>query len=52
MGMKIVGSLNLGFALIGLNYLLSWILAIVYGRIDGLSALLEILPSVEKYRLE
>ena len=33
MGMKIVGSVNLGFALIGLNYLLSWVLAIVYGRI-------------------
>jgi len=33
MGMKIVGSLNLGFALIALNYLLSWVLAIVYGRI-------------------
>jgi uncharacterized membrane protein (DUF485 family) len=33
MGMKIVGSINLGFMLIGLNYLLSWILAIVYGRV-------------------
>jgi uncharacterized membrane protein (DUF485 family) len=33
MGTKIVGSVNLGFALIGLNYLLSWALAIVYGRI-------------------
>jgi uncharacterized membrane protein (DUF485 family) len=33
MGMKIVGSVNLGFVLIGLNYLLSWILAIVYGRV-------------------
>jgi uncharacterized membrane protein (DUF485 family) len=33
MGMKIVGSLNLGFALIALNYLMSWALAIVYGRI-------------------
>jgi len=33
MGMKIVGSVNLGFALIALNYLLSWVLAIVYGRI-------------------
>ena len=33
MGMKIAGSVNLGFALIALNYLLSWVLAIVYGRI-------------------
>jgi len=33
MGMKIVGSVNLGFALIAFNYLLSWVLAIVYGRI-------------------
>jgi uncharacterized membrane protein (DUF485 family) len=33
MGLKIVGSVNLGFALIALNYLLSWVLAIVYGRI-------------------
>jgi uncharacterized membrane protein (DUF485 family) len=33
MGMKMVGSVNLGFMLIGLNYLLSWILAIVYGRV-------------------
>src|SRR5258707_12947838 len=32
MGIKIVGSVNLGFALIALNYLLSWGLAIVYGR--------------------
>jgi uncharacterized membrane protein (DUF485 family) len=33
MGVKIVGSVNLGFALIALNYLLSWTLAIVYGRV-------------------
>ena len=33
MGMRIVGSVNLGFVLIALNYLLSWGLAIVYGRI-------------------
>ena len=31
--MKMIGSVNLGFMLIGLNYLLSWILAIVYGRV-------------------
>jgi uncharacterized membrane protein (DUF485 family) len=33
MGVKIVGSLNLGFALIGFNYVLSWVLALVYERI-------------------
>jgi uncharacterized membrane protein (DUF485 family) len=33
MGTKVVGSLNLGFVLIALNYLLSWLLAIAYGRI-------------------
>ena len=33
MGIKIVGPLNLGFALIALNYVLSWVLALVYERI-------------------
>jgi uncharacterized membrane protein (DUF485 family) len=33
MGTKVIGSLNLGFTLIAFNYLLSWVLAIVYGRI-------------------
>jgi uncharacterized membrane protein (DUF485 family) len=33
MGTKVIGSVNLGFVLIALNYLLSWGLAIVYGRI-------------------
>jgi len=33
MGTRIIGSVNLGFTLIALNYLLSWVLAIVYGRI-------------------
>jgi uncharacterized membrane protein (DUF485 family) len=33
MGVKIVGPLNLGFALIGFNYVLSWALALVYERI-------------------
>ena len=32
-GMKVVGPVNLGFALIALNYLLSWLLALRYGRI-------------------
>ena len=35
MGSKVIGSLNLGFALIAFNYLLSWVLAIIYGRIAG-----------------
>jgi uncharacterized membrane protein (DUF485 family) len=33
MGMRVVGSVNLGFSLIALNYVLSWVLAIVYGRL-------------------
>jgi uncharacterized membrane protein (DUF485 family) len=33
MGIKVVGSVNLGFVLIALNYVLSWVLAIVYGRV-------------------
>ena len=33
MCMKIVGSIHLGFMLLRLNYLLSWILAIIYGRV-------------------
>ena len=32
-GMKVVGPVNLGFVLIALNYLLSWLLAVLYGRI-------------------
>jgi uncharacterized membrane protein (DUF485 family) len=42
-GMKVVGSVNLGYVLIALNYLLSWLLAILYGviarsRFDPLAA--------------
>ena len=33
MAVKVVGSLNLGFALIAFNYVLSWALALVYERI-------------------
>jgi len=33
LGIKVIGSANLGFALIALNYLISWGLAIAYGRI-------------------
>jgi uncharacterized membrane protein (DUF485 family) len=32
-GTRIAGPVNLGFVLIALNYLLSWALAIAYGRI-------------------
>jgi len=32
-GTKVAGPLSLGFVLIALNYLLSWVLAIAYGRI-------------------
>jgi uncharacterized membrane protein (DUF485 family) len=35
MGTKVIGSVNLGFVLIALNYVLSWVLAIVYGRVAG-----------------
>lgn len=33
LGARVIGSVNLGFVLIGVNYLLSWMLAIAYGRI-------------------
>jgi uncharacterized membrane protein (DUF485 family) len=33
MAVKVVGSLNLGFTLIAFNYVLSWVLALVYERI-------------------
>ena len=33
MAVKVIGSLNLGFALIAFNYVLSWLLALVYERI-------------------
>ena len=33
MGTKVIGSVNVGFVLIAINYLLSWVLAIVYQRI-------------------
>jgi uncharacterized membrane protein (DUF485 family) len=33
MGTKVIGAVNLGFVLIAFNYLLSWVLAIAYGRI-------------------
>lgn len=33
MGIKVVGAFNLGFLLIAVNYVLSWVLAIVYVRV-------------------
>jgi uncharacterized membrane protein (DUF485 family) len=33
MTVKVVGSLNVGFTLIALNYVLSWILALIYERV-------------------
>jgi uncharacterized membrane protein (DUF485 family) len=33
LGSRVIGPVNLGFVLIALNYLLSWVLAIAYGRI-------------------
>ena len=32
-GIKVVGSVNLGFVLITFNYVVSWLLAILYGLI-------------------
>ena len=33
MAVKVFGPLNLGYALIAVNYLISWVLALVYERI-------------------
>lgn len=33
MGTKIIGSINLGYVLIAADYVLSWVLALVYGHI-------------------
>ena len=33
MATKVIGSVNVGFTLIALNYVLSWILALVYERV-------------------
>ena len=35
LGIKIIGAVNFGFVLIAGNYLMSWLLAIVYARISG-----------------
>jgi uncharacterized membrane protein (DUF485 family) len=34
-GVKVIGSVNLGFVLIALNYVLSWALAYIYVRVAG-----------------
>jgi len=35
LGMKVLGSVNLGFVLIAGNYIMSWALAIVYARVSA-----------------
>jgi uncharacterized membrane protein (DUF485 family) len=35
LGTKVLGSVNLGFVLIAGNYVMSWVLAIVYARISA-----------------
>jgi uncharacterized membrane protein (DUF485 family) len=33
MGTKVLGPVNLGFALIALNYLVAWVLSVIYARV-------------------
>src|SRR5260370_32433428 len=33
LGAKVLGPVNLGFALIALNYLVAWVLAVIYARV-------------------
>src|ERR1700688_373136 len=35
LGTKVLGSVNLGFVLIAGNYVISWVLAVVYARISA-----------------
>ena len=35
LGIKLLGAVNLGFVLIAANYLMSWLIAIVYARISA-----------------
>jgi uncharacterized membrane protein (DUF485 family) len=35
LGTKVLGAVNLGFVLIAGNYLMSWVLAVVYARISA-----------------
>jgi uncharacterized membrane protein (DUF485 family) len=33
LGLRVIGSLNLGFLLIGANYVIAWVLALLYVRV-------------------
>ncbi len=35
LGTKVLGPVNLGFALIALNYLVAWVLAVIYARVSN-----------------
>lgn len=35
LGLKVLGSINLGFVLIASNYVMSWMLAVVYARVSA-----------------
>jgi uncharacterized membrane protein (DUF485 family) len=35
LGTKVVGAVNLGFVLIAANYLMSWLLGVVYARLSA-----------------
>ncbi len=35
LGIKVLGAVNLGFVLIASNYVMSWVLAVVYARISA-----------------
>ena len=35
LGTKVVGAVNLGFVLIAGNYVMSWVLAVVYARVSA-----------------
>jgi uncharacterized membrane protein (DUF485 family) len=35
LGIKVLGSINLGFVLVAGNYLMSWLLGVVYARISA-----------------
>ena len=35
LAIKVIGSVNLGFVLIAANYVMAWIIAIVYARVSG-----------------
>ncbi len=35
MAIKVYGPINMGFALVAANYIMAWVLAIVYARVSG-----------------